>query len=182
MDDALEAAARWLGILSTGMLVGAQDEASAKTLQRVLGAPALKALREWFSSADPALTREARIAAVEACIAIVRADRSVGDTEREAVEQIILRSELDEETQEKLRMHIDTDVSLDGIGARLAQPALAEALLVLAWQLAKADGRVQDDEAGVYGVLADKLGVSPTRASELRSISTGAPRPADGKG
>lgn len=173
MDEALESAARWLGILTTGMLVGGQDEASAKTLQRVIGAPRLKELREWFASADPAVTREAKIAAVEACIAIVRADRTVGDAEREAVEDIILHAELDEATQERLRKHIDEDVVLDGIGARLAQPALAEALLVLAWQIAKADGRVQDDEAGVYGVLADKLGVSPTRASELRSISAG---------
>ena len=170
MDNALAAAARWLGILSSGLLVGGEDEASAKLLQRVLGAHALSGLREWFSSADPALTREARIAAVEACIAIVRADRSVGDAEREAVEAIILRSELDEATQEALRVHIDQDVSLDGIAARLSQPALAEALLVLAWQLARADGRVQDEEAGVYGVLADKLGVSPTRASALRAI------------
>ncbi len=172
MESALEAAERWLGILSSGLLVSSEDEASAKTLQRVIGSPALTALRHWFASADPALTREARVAAVEACIAIVRADRVVGDAEREAVENIILKSDLDEATQASLRKHIDTDVSLDGIATRLAQPALAEALLVLAWQLARADGRVQDDEAGVYGLLADKLGVTPTRASELRSILT----------
>lgn len=170
MDNALEAAARWLGILSTGLLVGSDDEASAKTLQRVIGAPALTALRHWFDSADPAATRDARVAVVEACIAIVRADRSVGDLEREAVEKIILLSELDDETQLALQKHIDSDVSLDGIASRLTQPALAEALLVLAWQIARADGRVQDDEVGVYGVLADKLGVTPTRASELRTI------------
>lgn len=170
MDNALEAAERWLGILSTGLLIGSDDEASIKILQRAIGAPALTALRHWFASADPALTREARIAWVEACIAIVRADRSVGDVEREAVENIILHSELDDETQASLGKRIDSDVVLDGIANRLAQPALAEALLVLAWQLAKADGRVQDDEAGVYGVLADQLGVTPTRASELRTI------------
>lgn len=169
MNEALLAAERWLGILSTGLLVGAEDEASAKLLQHAIGSPALVALRHWFATEDAAVTREARIAMVEACIAIVRADRSVGDAEREAVENIILRSELDDETQESLRKHIDSDVSLDGIAPRLKQPALAEALLVLAWQLARADGRVQDDEAGVYGLLADKLGVTPTRASELRS-------------
>ncbi len=170
MTEALDSAARWLGILSTGMLVGAADEEAAKLLRSVLGGPALSGLRQWFHDADPSVAREARIAAVEACIAIVRADRTVGDTEREAVENIIMHSELDEETQASLRKHIDTDVSLDGIAARLSQPALAEALLVLAWQIAKADGRVQDVEAGVYGTLADKLGVTPTRASELRSL------------
>lgn len=170
MENALESAERWLGILSSGLLVGADDEASAKLLQHAIGTHALVELRHWFASADPALTRQARIAMVEGCIAIVRADRTVGDLEREAVENIILRSELDDETQLSLRKHIDEDVSLDGIAARLGQPALAEALLVLAWQLARADGRVQDDEAGVYGVLADKLGVTPKRASELRTI------------
>src|SRR4051812_35476026 len=140
MDDALAAAARWLGILSSGLLVGSEDEASAKILQKVIGAPRLTELRHWFANAEPAVTREARIAAVECCIAIVRADRSVGDAEREAVENIILHSELDEETQASLQKHIDSDVSLDGMGPRLAQPALAEALLVLAWQLARSDG------------------------------------------
>jgi uncharacterized membrane protein YebE (DUF533 family) len=170
MEDALGAAARWLGILSTGMLVGSEDEASALLLSRVLGKPTLTALREWFASADPAAARQARVAAVEACIAIVRADRKVDDAEREAIENIILHSELDDEAQTQLRAHIDQDVSLEGIGARLGPPALAEALLVLAWQLARADGRVQPEEAGVYGVLADKLGVSPARASELRTL------------
>jgi uncharacterized membrane protein YebE (DUF533 family) len=170
MTNALDSAARWLGILSTGMLVGAEDDAAAKLLQKVLGAGTLSGLRQWFASADPAVAKEARVAAVEACIAIVRADGNVGDAEREAIESILMRSELDEETQEKLRKHVDQDVVLDGLGARLGQPALAEALLVLAWQLARSDGRVQDEEAGVYGVLADKLGVTPARASELRSI------------
>jgi hypothetical protein len=40
---------------------------------------------------------------------------------------------------------------------------------VLAWQIARADGRVAPEEAGVFGELADKFGVSPTRANELRS-------------
>jgi uncharacterized membrane protein YebE (DUF533 family) len=170
MNDGLERAARWLGILSTGMLVGSEDEASALLLQKVLGKDALTGLRAWFGQADPAVAREARIAAVEACIAIVRADRQVDDAEREAVENVILRSELDDDAQAALRAKIDQDVSLDGIAARLGQPALAEALLVLAWELARSDGRTQPEEAGVYGQLADKLGVTPTRASELRSL------------
>lgn len=170
MDNALDSAARWLGILSTGLLVGSEDEAAAKILQKAIGGPALSDLREWFQKTAPSVTRDARIAVVEACIAIVRADRTVGDAEREAVERIIQLSELDEAEQQRLSKHIDTDVSLDGLAARMPKPALAEAMLVLAWQLAKADGRVQDDEAGLYGTLADKLGVTPTRASELRTI------------
>ncbi|MFO0686256.1 MAG: TerB family tellurite resistance protein [Sandaracinus sp.] len=170
MEHGLEAAARWLGILTTGLLVGSEDEESAKLLQKVVGGPALADLRHWFASADPAASRDARIAVIEACIAIVRADRAVGDVERDAIERIVMLSELDEEAQASLRKHVDEDVPLDGIAPRLAHPALREALLVLTWQIAKADGRVQDAEAGLYGMLADKLGVTPTRASELRSI------------
>jgi uncharacterized membrane protein YebE (DUF533 family) len=170
MENALDTAARWLGILSTGLLVGNEDEVSAKVLQGAIGGPALNDLREWFQKTAPSVTRDARIAVVECCIAIVRADHTVGDAEREAVEKIILMSELDDEAQQQLAKRIDTEVSLDGIAARLPKPALAEAMLVLAWQLARADGRVQDDEAGVYGTLADKLGVTPARASELRTI------------
>ena len=172
MENPLESAARWLGILSSGFLIGEEAEASAKILQRVLGQQPLSELRQWFANADPKDTREARIAAVEACIAIVRGDREVGDLEREAVERIILLSDLDDETQASLQKHIDSDVSLEGMAARLTQPALRDALLVLAWQVARADGRVTPEEAGVYGLLADQLGVSPTRANELRAKLT----------
>lgn len=170
MDHGLEVAARWLGILTTGLLISSEDEESAKLLQKVVGGPALADLRHWFGTADAAAIRSARIAVIEACIAIVRADREVGDVEREAIERIVMLSELDDEAQTSLRKHVDEDVPLDGIAPRLAHPALREALLVLTWLVAKADGRVQDAEAGVYGMLADKLGVTPTRASELRSI------------
>ena len=170
MENALDTAARWLGILSTGLLVGSEDEAAAKVLQGAIGGPALNDLREWFQKTAPSVTRDARIAVVECCIAIIRADHTVGEAERDAVERIIQLSELDDEAQQKLSKHIDAEVSLDGIAARLPKPALAEAMLVLAWQLARADGRVQDDEAGVYGTLADALGVTPSRASELRTI------------
>ncbi len=42
---------------------------------------------------------------------------------------------------------------------------------MLAWQVALSDGKVHDEERGAYGILADKLGVTPARASELRAAS-----------
>lgn len=169
MDRNLDLATRWLGILTTGVLMGDDAEKAALELRSALGGDKLADLRQWFATHDEATTKAARVAAVEGCIAIVRADRNVDAEEREAIERIIQLSELDDETQAALSKHIDQDVSLDGLGDRLGHPVLKEALLVLAWQLAKADGKVQEDELGLYGVLADKLGVAPRRASDLRT-------------
>ena len=47
---------------------------------------------------------------------------------------------------------------------------------MLTWQIAKADGRVQDAEAGLYGMLADKLGVTPTRAGSCARSSASSER------
>lgn len=169
MDTAADTTARWLGILSTGMLIGRDAELSAESAQRLVGETALGELRRWFIDATPEAARDARVAAIDACIAIVHADRVVKDEERDFVERVIQLSELDEATQESLVARIDVAPSLEGIGARLPHPALAELLLVLAWQVALSDGKVHDEERGAYGVLADKLGVTPTRASELRT-------------
>lgn len=172
MEQAADSTARWLGILSTGMLIGRDAELSAESAQRLVGEKALGELRQWFVSAAPEAARDARIAAIEACIAIVHADKVVKDEEREFVGRVIQLSELDEATQEELIQRIDTPASLEGLAARLPHPALAELLLVLAWQVALSDGKVHADERGTYGILADKLGVTPTRASELRTSST----------
>jgi uncharacterized tellurite resistance protein B-like protein len=169
METAADSTARWLGILSTGMLIGRDAELSAQSAQRLVGEKALGELRRWFQTATPEAAKDARVAAIEACIAIVHADRVVKDEERELVERVIQLSELDPETQEAMTKRIDTAPVLDGIAKRLPHPALAELLLVLAWQVALSDGKVHDEERGAYGVLADQLGVTPTRASELRT-------------
>ncbi len=173
MEAAADSTTRWLGILSSGMLIGRDAELAAETAQHLVGARALSELRHWFAEAPPESASDARVAAIEACIAIVHADRVVKDAEREFVERVIQLSELDEATQEALVQRIDVEPSLEGIGARLPHPALAELLLVLAWQVALSDGKIQDEERGAYGILADKLGVTPTRASQLRTTKPG---------
>jgi uncharacterized tellurite resistance protein B-like protein len=162
----------WLGILATGMLVGRDAELSAASARKLVGNEQLADLRRWFTDATPEAARDARMAAIEACIAIVHADRVVKDEERDFVERVIQQSELDDDAQQALVKRIETAPALDGIAKRLPHPALAELLLVLAWSVALADGKVQDEERGAYGVLADQLGVTPTRASELRASMT----------
>ena len=40
----------------------------------------------------------------------------------------------------------------------------------MAWQIATADGRVEEAERGMYGELAKRLEIEPTRAKELRGL------------
>ncbi len=170
MSLVADSVARWMGILSTGLLVGADAEAAAIRAQRVLGSEQLSELRRWFGALPPEGLRDAKCAVVEACIAIVHADGVVADPERELVERIIQLAELDDEAQAWLVGKIDTAPSLDTVAPRLTHPALRELVLVMAWQIATADGQVEQAEHGAYGVLADRLGVSPTRASVLRTV------------
>jgi uncharacterized membrane protein YebE (DUF533 family) len=170
MTQVAESVARWMGILSTGLLMGAEAEQAAVRAQRVLGAGPLAELRRWFAALPDETVRDAKCAVIEACISIVHADGSVGDAERELIERMIQLSDLDPEAEAWLNGKVEAPGTLDEIVPRLTHTGLRELVLVMAWQLALADGHAQQSEHGAYGVLADRLGVAPGRASELRSI------------
>jgi uncharacterized tellurite resistance protein B-like protein len=170
MDEVADSTARWLGILTTGLLVGREDEVSARRARDVLGGERLAELRRWFDEQTPEALRDVKIAVVEACISMVHADRVVDDSERELVERVARLSELDDATCDALVARIDTAPDLAQVAARVPSPALRELLLALAWQIATADGQVRSEEHGAYGVLADQLGVEPRRAYELRTL------------
>lgn len=170
MDQVADSTARWMGILSTGLLLGRDAEESALRAQKVLGSERLVALRDWFDAQSPEALVDAKRAVVEACIAIVHADRQVADAERELIERIVQMAELDLETQASLVASVDTAPALDAVIPRIPHPALRELVLVMAWQIANADGKVEQAEHGAYGVLADQLGIAPTRANELRTM------------
>jgi uncharacterized membrane protein YebE (DUF533 family) len=165
-----DSVAHWMGILTTGLLVGSEAEAAAARAQKVLGSQQLAELRRWFSALPPEGLRDAKFAVVEACIAIVHADGVVADPERELVERIVQLAELDEGAQEWLIQKIDTTPSMDEVVPRLTHPALRELVLVMCWQIVTADGRVEQAEHAAYSALAEKLGVSAARASILRTI------------
>lgn len=170
MSLVADSVARWMGILSTGLLVGSDAEAAAVRAQKVLGAQQLSELRRWFGNLPPDGLRDAKCAVIEACIAIVHSDGVVADSERELVERIVQLAELDDSAQEWLVKRIDEKPSLDSIVERLTHPALRELVLVMTWQIVTADGQVEAAEHTAHVGLAEKLGISAARASVLRTI------------
>jgi len=136
----------------------------------VLGAQPLAELRRWFAALSEDALRDAKCAVIDACVSIVHADGGVNDQERELIERMIQLGELDPAAEEWLTGRIDAPASLDDIVPRLQHSGLRELVLVMAWQIALADGHAAQAEHGAYGVLADRLGVAPARASQLRSV------------
>ena len=57
---------------------------------------------------------------------------------------------------------------LSAIAENLTQAQLRELMLALSWQLALADGRVDDQERGAYESLAGALEIDAERASAIR--------------
>lgn len=160
---------RWLGILSTGVLRDDTDETAAVAAARIVGEDALGTLREWFAAHSTAERQTTECAVIEGCIAMVHADRVVTDAERTQLRLLIDASRLDRAHLQAMREAIDHEPGdLDTIVARLEHPVLRELLLVLAWELANADGELADAERGTYGLLAARLGVTPERATALR--------------
>lgn len=170
MANVAEEVARWMGILSGGLLIGEEAERSAIRARLVLGGPRLVELRKWFDAQTPEALADLKTAVIEAVVSIAYADGKVADDEVELANLLIAFSELDEATQAQVRARIATSPSLDLVVPRITHPAIRELVLVMAWQMASADGRVEQSEHGAYGVLADKLDVSPTRAHELRTL------------
>jgi len=165
-----DSVARWMGILSTGLLIGSDAEAAAIRAQKVLGSQQLSELRRWFDALPPESVLDAKAAVIEACIAIVHADGAVQDQERELVERIVQLAELDDAAGEALVKRIDQKPDVDAIVARLTHPALRELVLVMTWQIVTSDGNVEQGEHQAHTELATKLAIDPARASILRTI------------
>ncbi len=170
MKQVANEVARWLGIFTTGTLVGADDERSLARAAEVLGEARVSELRAWFAETPPERVRDAKCAVVEAAIAVAHADKAVAETERELIGRIIQLAELDEASAEALLAGVADLRSLEDITPRITQPALRELALVIAWQMANADDAIDDAERGAYGELAKRLGVEPERAKALRAL------------
>lgn len=175
MNQVADEVARWLGVLTTGVLVGADAERSVERAVRVLGEERLGALRAWFQRTPAAEVADAKCAVIEAAIAFAHADQTLAETEREMVLRLVQLAALDERSAGKLTASLEDRPSLEAIAERISHPALRELTLVIAWQIASADDAIDDQERGLYGELAKRLGVEPDRAKALRNVLASEP-------
>ena len=170
MKQVADQVARWLGILSSGVLDGEDAERSLVRAHQVLGEERLGELREWFRDTPAQVVADAKRAVVEACVAVVHADEVVTGSERELVARIVQLAALDPASARSLEASIDAPLPLDQIAPRIPHPALRELVLVIAWQIAQVDEDIDGTERGTYGELAKRLAITPARAKELRGL------------
>ena len=160
-------------LAGSGVFSSREDqEAGQKVAAYVVGQAKLEELKAYFSSASAQETARERRAAVEACIAMAQSDRDVHPEERHLLRSLVAQSGLDADTQDELVMLVHEPHGLEGIERRLTHPVLRELMLALAWELAMADGRVDEAETQLYRRLAGQLGVSAERASEIADAVT----------
>lgn len=159
----------WLGVLLRGgMIFNVREEQGLRVALQVLGEDALEELRQHFGAeSTEAAQREGR-AVVEACLWMAVADRELDDEERKRLEEVIDSSELPAADKNELLASIGEQPELQSIAERIQSPALARLLLALAWDLAMADGRVDEDEVKAYVVLSEAFDVDAKEAKAIR--------------
>ena len=159
----------WMGALSRSGVLPSTDAARAgeAVAAYVVGEERMQDLRSFFEKAEPAEKTRERRAAVRACIAMAQSDRDVHPEERHLLRSLVANSGLDADTQDELVMLVHEPESLDGLEDELTHPVLRELMLALVWELALADGRVDDSETDFYRALAAQLDVDSARAQEI---------------
>ncbi len=164
----------WIGTLSRGgFLTSDLEEAGIAVAAFVVGEERLSELREWMSAQARDVVHREEEAAIEVCIWMAHADRHLAPEEREMLERIVLASQLGTTARDRLAVAIDHPPSLTAMEERLTHPVLRELMLALSWELALADGRIERSETDFYASLAERLGVTPERADELRDAVAG---------
>ncbi|GAB5545126.1 MAG: TerB family tellurite resistance protein [Sandaracinaceae bacterium] len=172
--NAIEAMSTWIGALSRGgVLMGYEEEEGAQLALDVLGLERLEALRAWFSSQTRDVVERERRGAVHACIWMAQADRELATDEIEFLERVIADSELPPKVQEEMSGALDEPLELEDVAEELTQRGLRELVLGLSWQLAFADGALDDDERTAHEELAEVFGVDEERAEEIREAVLG---------
>lgn len=159
----------WLGALARGgVLHERREQAGRAVAAYVVGADRLEDLRRWLAAQPADVAARERRAAIEVCIWMAHADRSIDPEEAHFLRELIGASRLDEDTQDELVGACHEPPSLAGLETRLTHPTLRELLLALCWELAIADRRVDRAERDCYTGLALRLGVDPARAAEIQ--------------
>lgn len=173
MNQSSAAMTTWLGTLAAGgVLDSAHAKAGVTVAAYVVGEEAVAALRGWMAEQSADVVRREKRAAIEVCIFMANADRNLDPEEAHMLRQIVGSSGLDEDTVDELVAEVHAPAELDGVEDRLTHPTLRELMLALSWEMATADGDVDESEAALYADLAKRLGVRSGRADELRSAVT----------
>jgi len=171
MDAAQRAMTTWLGALARGGVIAAHASEDATAGEAVaayvVGEERLEELRAHFEDVDPAEAAGERRAAVEAVIAMAQSDRDLHPEETHSLRSLVGKSGLDADTQDELVMLVHEPKGIEGIEERLTHPVLRELILALSWELAVADGKVDDAESEYYARLTERLGVKARRAKEI---------------
>jgi tellurite resistance protein len=163
--------ATWVGALARGgLLFGREEEEGAELAVRLLGEDALMALREHFASQPPPVIDRERSGAVRACIYMAQADRELADAEIELLAEIIAHSDLSMVARRELEAAIRQPQDAQTVASELTQPGLRELILALGWMLAKADGRIDEEEQRAHLALAEAFGIGPARVAEIAAL------------
>jgi uncharacterized tellurite resistance protein B-like protein len=171
----------WIGTLARGGvasgtaaadLASGAEAAGLAVAAYVVGEARLDELRGWFAEQGPEVAVREKRAAIEICIWMANADRNLDPEEAYFLKQLVMASELDDDTVDALVAAVHDPPSLDDLEERLTHPVLRELMLALSWELAGADGSVDRAEAAFHEGLAKRLGVGEPRAEELRAAMT----------
>ena len=155
---AQQAMASWLGSLGRGGVIDAEPTGDA-VAAFVVGDAQLEELRAFMSQVSREERDRERRAAIEVCIWMVHADRTVDPEEANLLRHIIGASGLSEDVQDELVAATHEPPSLTDLEHRLTHPVLRELLLALAWEIAGVDGSVGRAERDFYTGLSKRLGV-----------------------
>lgn len=167
-----DALSTWVGALSRGGLLWSnREEEGVVAAANVVGNARLEELSHWFGTRSQAQLEGERVAAIKLCIWLARSDRDLADTERDLIADIIAHSDLGATAREQLLELLAKDAEVDRVAAvrELTHPVLQELILAMAWQIARADGKVEQAERTSFAQLAADFGLSDEVAARVRS-------------
>lgn len=168
MSEARKAMQGWMGALARGGVIDADAGDLDPVAALVVGHAELAELSAWLRSQTDAVRERERRAAIEVCIWMANADRSLDPAELEMLRGLIGSSGLPLEIQAELSASIEDPPSLAELETRLTHPILRELMLALAWEMASADGSIARSESAFLTGLARRLDVAPARTAEIQ--------------
>lgn len=172
MNESIAAMATWVGGLSACAEVSDDARRGAALAAKILGEDAVSTLSERLCALPEAELERERVGAIHACIWMARADDETAADEAQLLDRVIAGSQLPWSSQQRLMGAISGTLTLEEIAKELTSSALRELILALAWEVALADGRLEDEERRAHAALAEAFGITEERSREIREAVT----------